>query len=68
MRTYGATESNGTEGLALVSLFVSVSLVVIGWAYLDSLLQVLFILIGIVGIGGSGYLMASSRAADKKVG
>ena len=68
MRTYGAAESNGVEGLALLSLFVSVSLVVIGWAYLDSVLQVLFVLVGLVGVGGSGYLMASSRAADKKVG
>jgi hypothetical protein len=68
MRTYGATESNGTEGLAVLSLFVSVSLIVVGWAYLDSVLQALFVLIGVVGMGGSGYLMASSRAAAKKVG
>ena len=67
MRTYGAAESNTAEGLALLTLFVSVSLVVIGWAYLDSVLQVLFVLLGVAGVAGAGYLMVSSRAADKKV-
>jgi uncharacterized membrane protein len=65
MAPYGAPESNSTEGFAVATLFFSVALWVIAWAYLDGALQVVLFVIGILGTVASGYLMVLSKQTKK---
>jgi hypothetical protein len=62
MRTYGAPEANGDEGIALVAFFVGPTLIVAGWAYATDLLQVVLVLAGIAVLAASVYCMIRSRS------
>jgi hypothetical protein len=62
MRTYGAPEANGDEGIALVAFFVGPTLIVAGWAYATDLLQVVLVLAGIAVLAASVYYMIRSRS------
>jgi hypothetical protein len=61
MRTYGAPESNGSEGVALVALYAGPSLIVAGWAYATDALQILLVIAGIAVLAGSVFFMIRSR-------
>jgi hypothetical protein len=62
VRTYGAPESNGTEGMALVALYAGPSLIVAGWAYATDVLQIVLVIAGILVLAASVYLMIRSRS------
>jgi hypothetical protein len=62
MRTYGAPESNGYEGVALVALYGGPSLIVAGWAYATDVLQVVLVIAGIAVLAGSVFFMIRSRS------
>jgi hypothetical protein len=62
MRTYGAPEANGDEGIALVAFFVGPTLIVTGWAYATDFPQVILVLLGIAVLAASVYFMIRSRS------
>jgi hypothetical protein len=49
--------------MAVLALFVGVSVIVAGWAYAPDLLQVLLVVVGIAIVAGSVFLMVRSRSA-----
>jgi hypothetical protein len=61
MRTYGAPESNGWEGLVVVALFAGATLIAAGWAYLTDALQVALVIVGAVVMASSVFFMIRSR-------
>ena len=63
MASYGAAVSNGKEGLGLSLLVGGLIAFVADWAYADGFIQVLFVLLGIVGImAGFATLRAAKTA------
>lgn len=62
MRTYGAPESNGWEGMAVVALFAGAVLIGAGWAYLTDALQYALVIVGVVVMASSVFFMIRSRS------
>jgi hypothetical protein len=65
MRTYGAPESNASEGIALVLFFVGPSLIAAGWAYAADALQIVIVIVGIAVIAASVFFMIRSRSVGE---
>jgi hypothetical protein len=55
--TYGAKESNPTEAAGIALIVVGLVLFTVGWAYLDSALEFIFLIVGIVAFVGGFYVL-----------
>jgi hypothetical protein len=58
---YGAPESNSTEAQGLALVILGLILFTMGWAYLGGVLQVVFVLVGIVAFLGGFVVLRMAR-------
>ena len=59
---YGAKESNSTEAIGLTLFIAGLALFVAGWAYGESITQVITMLLGVVGFFGGFAVLAMARS------
>jgi hypothetical protein len=59
--TYGAKESNSTEGAGIALIFLGLVLFTVGWAYLDSALELIFVIVGIVAFVGGFFVLHMAK-------
>jgi multisubunit Na+/H+ antiporter MnhF subunit len=59
---YGAKESNSTEAMGLTFFIAGLALFVAGWAYGESIMQVITMLLGLVGFFGGFAVLAIARS------
>jgi multisubunit Na+/H+ antiporter MnhF subunit len=59
---YGAKESNSTEAMGLTFFIAGLALFVAGWAYGESIIQVIAMLLGLVGFFGGFAVLAMARS------
>ena len=62
--TYGAKESNSTEAMGLTFFIAGLALFVAAWAYWDSIIQVVGMLLGLVGFFGGFVLLAMAKTGQ----
>jgi len=61
---YGAKESNSTEAMGLTFFIAGLALFVAGWAYGESIIQVITMLLGLVGFFGGFAVLAMARSGQ----
>jgi multisubunit Na+/H+ antiporter MnhF subunit len=59
---YGAKESNSTEAMGLTFFIAGLAVFVAGWAYGESFIQVIAMVLGLVGFFGGFALLAMARS------
>ena len=59
---YGAKESNSTEAMGLTFFIIGLALFVAGWAYGESLIQIISMVLGLVGFFGGFAVLAMARS------
>ena len=59
---YGAKESNSTEAMGLTFFIIGLALFVAGWAYGESLIQIISMVLGLVGFFGGFTVLAMARS------
>jgi len=62
--TYGAKESNSTEAMGLTLFIAGLALFVAGWAYGESVIQVITMVLGLVGFFGGFAVLAMARSGQ----
>lgn len=61
--SYGAAESNSSEGMGLILFIAGLASWVAAWAYGTSAVQVIFVILGLLGVaGGIGVLRGQKSA------
>jgi len=61
---YGAKESNSTEAMGLTFFIAGLALFVAGWAYGESIIQVITMVLGLVGFFGGFAVLAMARSGQ----
>ena len=63
--TYGAKESNSTEGVGLAFLITGLILFTAGWAYGVGVVQLILMVLGLVGFFGGFAVLRMARLGKR---
>ena len=66
--TYGAKESNTTEGTGLALVITGLILLTAGWAYGVGVVQLVLMLLGLVGFVGGFVVLRMARIGTQLTG
>ena len=66
--TYGAKESNSTEGIGLALLIAGLVLFTAGWAYGVGAIQLICEVLGLVGFFGGFVVLRMARTGKRLMG